>query len=229
MRLFSTLPGELISIFKGLGRSADHLNSEAFLIGAYPRSILFKEDCSDIEIVVVGNLEGTVQHFLDTYKMMNNKNFRKKGRMLTIANPYHEKDSISFSQARKESGTGNIKTEQFCRIFSINALAVALNSNDFGNIVDHAGAVNDINNRVLRLLKRETFAENPEYIFKAVSYKLKFNLSMDPMTHSLWKKALKEKYYLKLSKLDIKNALSRIKRLKNSEKELENIKALMEG
>ena len=79
MRLFSTLPGELISVFKGLGISADSINAKAYLIGAYPRSIVTKEDCTDVEIVVTGDLEQMVNNFVNSYKLMKDKTIRKEG------------------------------------------------------------------------------------------------------------------------------------------------------
>jgi hypothetical protein len=84
---FSTLPGELISLLRGLGESADQINARAYLIGAYPRSIITKEDCSDIEIVVTGAVERFTEHFMNNYPTIQEKHLHKEGRFAFISSP----------------------------------------------------------------------------------------------------------------------------------------------
>ena len=229
MRLFSTLPGELISIFKGLGNAADAINAKAYLIGAYPRSIIFREDCSDLEIVVTGDIEKTVDNFVNSYKMLTDKTVKTAGRFLHIPNPYSEGDFIKIARTRKDmtGGAGDIKSETFCRGFSIDALAVCLNAIDFGNIVDYAGAVQDIENKILRSIKRDLFSNEPAYIFKATAYKARYCLSIDPITETLWKRAIKEKAFHSLPHSDLKHEMHQIKKEKNSKEELKILKELM--
>lgn len=229
MRLFSTLPGELISIFRSLGNAADNINAKAYLIGAYPRSIVFREDCSDIEIVVTGDLEKTVDNFISSYKMLKNKNTKTAGKDILISNPYSEGDFIKLARTRKDmtGGAGDIKSESFCRGFSIDSLAVCLNAIDFGNIVDYAGALQDIENKVLRSLKRDLFSNEPVNIFRAVTYKARYGLSVDPMTDTLWKRAIKDKAFQALSQDELKYELDCIKKEKNIKDELKELKKLM--
>jgi len=229
MRLFSTLPGELISVFKGLGNSADSINAKAHLLGAYPRSIVMKEDCSDIEIAITGDLENMVNNFVNSYKMLKEKNITSDGRYMLISNPYAKGDVIKLARARKDftGGAGDIGSEIFCRGFSIDALAVSLNAIDFGNIVDHAGALFDIELRVLRSLRRHLFSEEPAYLFKASAYIARYGLSFDPITETLWKRALREKAFQALSKDEIKDQLEKIKKEKKGKEELNILKELM--
>jgi len=229
MRLFSTLPGELISIFRGLGNAADTINAKAYLIGAYPRSIIFREDCSDIEIVITGDLEKTIDSFMNSYKMLNDKTIRTAGRFTLIPNPYSNGDFIKLAKTRKEfsGGAGDIKSEAFCRGFSVDALAVCLNAIDFGNIVDYAGALYDTQNKVLRSLKRDLFNNEPAYIFRGAAYKARYDLSLDPMTDTLWKRAIKEKTFQALTKDELKYELDNIKKEKNGKEELKKLKELM--
>ena len=229
MRLFSTLPGELISIFKGLGNAADAVNAKAYLIGAYPRSIMFREDCSDIEITVTGDIKKTVENFVNSSKILTDKTIKTAGRYLLIPNPYSEGDHIKIARTRKEmsGGAGDIKSETFCRGFSIDSLAVCLNAIDFGNIVDYAGAVQDIDNKILRSLKRDLFNNEPAYIFRAAAYKARYGLSLDPIIETLWKRALKEKAFHSLPNSDLKHELHQIKKEKNSKEELKILKELM--
>ena len=231
MRLFSTLPGELISIFRGFGDSADTLNAKAYLIGAYPRSIIFKEDCSDLEIVLTGDLEKTVEHFVHSYKMIKDKKIRTENGYIYIPNPYSDGDFIRVGKTKKDfkGGAGDIKSEIFSRGFSIDALTVSLNVNTFGSIVDYAGALDDTQNKVLKILKRTLFFEEPKYIFKAFAYKARYGLSIDPITDTLLKRAIREKTYAILPKQEVKLGFEKIKKEKNGKQELKVLKSLIEG
>ncbi len=217
MHLFSTLPGELISMFRGIGSSADAVNAKAYIIGAYPRSIIVREDCSDIEVVVTGDLNSVVEQFLNTYGLIKSKDLKHDGRYVFVPSPYNEGDYIRMGRARLDhhGGAGNIDTEMYCRGFSIDALAISINSKDFGSVIDNAGAIQDIRSKVLRTLHRDLFKEEPSFIYRAVYYTARYELSLEPMTDELLKEAIKAKYINSITAVQKKSELSKIKRGKN--------------
>ncbi|MEI6092415.1 MAG: hypothetical protein WCQ47_01885 [bacterium] len=227
MRLFATLPGELISLFRGLGEAADSVNAKAYLIGAYPRSILVKEDCSDLEIVVTGSCEKTVKNFIDNYPLAKNKTIHIKDRFTIVSSPYNDGDFIRIASARKdeEGGVGDICSESLSRGFSIDALALSLSKNDFGAVIDTIGADNDIQVKILRLLHRDIFEKEARFIFKALYYISKYDLSWDPMTEELWKEALAKRLYMNLTPKEINEEILLIKKEKNGKSVLKLLEA----
>jgi len=226
MHLFSTLPGELISIFRGIGTSADAVNAKAYIIGAYPRSIINREDCSDIEVSVTGDINNVVDHFLHNYSLIKSKDLKHEGRYVFVPSPYNEGDFIRVARARKDhhGGAGNIESEMYCRGFSLDALAISINSADFGEVLDNTGAIEDINSRVLRMLNRELFKIDPSFIYKAIYYTARYELSIEPITKDLLKEAVKLKFLNCLTAQERKFELSRIRRGKNKTLALELLK-----
>ena len=217
MKLFATLPGELLSLMRGLGEAADSMNAKAYIIGAYPRSILVREDCSDLEITVTGNCEKTVDYFMNNYSLIKNKRFYSEGRYTFVPSPYNDGDFLRIASARKDEkgGVGDIYSETLSRGFSIDALAISLSKNDFGTVIDPVGSVDDIKIKSLRILHRDVFEQEPIFIFKALYYIAKYELSWDPMTESLWKKALENNTHLKLNSKEINTEIKLVRKEKN--------------
>jgi tRNA nucleotidyltransferase (CCA-adding enzyme) len=222
MRLFSTLPGELISLMRGMGEAADSINAKAYLIGAYPRSILIREDCSDLEVVVTGDSQKMVEQFSSTYSTIKTKKIHTDGRFTVVPSPYNKGDFIRVARARQDEkgGVGDILSESLARGFSVDSLAISLSGTDFGEVVDPAGAAGDIMIKTLRILHRNTFEQDPRFIFKALYYTARYNLSWDPMTKTLWGHALKNGTHLKLSPSEIKEEIKLIKKEKNGKSAL---------
>ena len=217
MKLFATLPGELLSLMRGLGEAADSMNAKAYIIGAYPRSIIIREDCSDLEITVTGNCEKTVAYFINNYSLIKNKRVYTEGRYTFVPSPYNDGDFLKIAAARKDEkgGVGDIYSETLSRGFSINALAISLSKNDFGTVIDPVGAVDDIKIKSLRILHRDVFEQEPIFIFKALYYIARYGLSWDPMTEGLWNEALINKLYLKLNSKEINAEIKLVKKEKN--------------
>jgi tRNA nucleotidyltransferase/poly(A) polymerase len=209
MHLFSTLPGELISIFRAIGESAQNVNAKAYLIGAYPRSMILQEDSSFIEIAIIGHIEATIKDLFKNYSILKKKKITKKQDFYIIPSPYKEGDLIRLRKARLNElgGAGNIKTEVFSRGFSIDSLSISINSEDFGNIKDPAGAMQDIKSGVLRVLNQNLFNLSPKYIVQALVYLEYYKLSIDPPTESLIKKNIEKTTFKKIKTEIIKNEL----------------------
>jgi tRNA nucleotidyltransferase/poly(A) polymerase len=216
MRPFSTLPGELISLLRGLGESADQINARAYLVGAYPRSIITKEDCSDLEIVITGAVERFTTNFLNNYPMIKKKDLHEEGRYTFVSSPYSEGDFIKIARARKteREDSGNVVTEAFSRGFSIDSLCINLSGKYFGKIYDPAGAFEDIENKVLRLLHRDIFEVEPFFIFKAIHYTAKYGLSWEPITETVWRNAIKKGLHNNVDEKERKLILKAIKKEK---------------
>ena len=231
MRPFSTLPGELISLLRGLGEAADQINGRAYLIGAYPRSIITKEDCSDLEIIVTGAVERFTDHFIDNYHIIDKKNIHVEGRYSFVNSPYSKGDYIRIARARKteKEDSGNVVTEAFSRGVSIDSLCINLSGKYFGHIYDPAGAFEDIENKVLRLLHRDIFEVEPVFIFRAVYYAARYGLSWEPITETVWRNAIKSGLHKNVPEKEIKIILKAIKKEKYGKsalKLLEEAKAL---
>ena len=87
--------------------------------------------------------------------------------------------------------TSSIKRDLYRRDFTINTLAVHLNPDEWGRLIDFFGGARDIKDRVIRVLHNLAFVEDPTRILRAVRFASRFNFSLNKHTMMLIKGALK--------------------------------------
>ena len=154
---------------------------EAYVIGGYVRDCILERDHSDndIDIVVIGNgieIAKKVAHRLGPkIKVSIFKNF---GTAMFRYKDYN----LEFVGARKESYTrgsrkpvvenGTLEDDQRRRDFTINALAIALNMNSPGEVIDLFEGISDIKNKIIRtpLEPDTTFSDDPLRMMRAIRF-----------------------------------------------------------
>lgn len=175
-------------VFKKLSELADATGTEIYVIGGYVRDIFLKRPSKDIDIVVIGN---GIKFAEAAGKLLESKVsvFKNFG---TAMLRYGDLE-IEFVGARKESyrlesrkpivENGTLEDDQKRRDFSINAMALGLNSANFGNLLDPFDGVKDLENKLIRtpLNPVETFSDDPLRMMRAIRFatQLDFTISGD--------------------------------------------------
>lgn len=176
-------------IFKLIAETAQLLNVEAYVIGGFVRDIILKRPCKDIDIVVIGSgitlAKEVAKKIKKNTKVTVFKNF---GTAMFIYDDFQ----IEFVGARKESygrssrkpivEDGTLEDDQNRRDFTINALAISLNKNHVGELLDPFNGLNDINSKILRtpLDPAITYSDDPLRMMRAIRFATQLNFTIDP-------------------------------------------------
>jgi len=177
------------SIFKTVGQVADASNVPAFVVGGYVRDILLKRPSKDIDFVCVGSgieLAEKVAAALGA-RVHVYKNFG------TAQIPLDDLD-VEFVGARKESyrsesrkpmvEDGTLADDQLRRDFTINAMAISLNTENYGELVDPFDGVADLKRKIIRtpLDPVITFSDDPLRMMRAIRFASQLNFDIDADT-----------------------------------------------
>jgi poly(A) polymerase len=174
-------------------------NVQAYVIGGWVRDCLLKRDHpeKDIDIVVIGNgieiARKAARKINPGTKISVFKNF---GTAMFRNNEYE----IEFVGARKESydrnsrkpivENGSLQDDQARRDFTINALAICLNEETFGNFLDPFGGVEDLKKKIIRtpLDPDKTFSDDPLRMMRAIRFACQLNFTIEENTFNSIKK-----------------------------------------
>jgi poly(A) polymerase len=174
-------------IFKKLSELADTTGTEIYVIGGYVRDIFLNRPSKDIDILVIGNgikFAEAAGKLLQT-KVSVFKNFGTA--MLKF-----DGLEIEFVGARKESyrqesrkpivENGTLEDDQKRRDFSINAMALGLNTANFGNLLDPFDGVKDLERKLMRtpLDPIETFSDDPLRMMRAIRFATQLDFTISP-------------------------------------------------
>ncbi len=207
-------PEQIVSILKKAGEVADSLSYRAYLVGGSVRDLLRGERNLDIDIVVEGDgiefarilSEEFPEAKLLTHRRFNTAKLRVNGLTIDVATARTEYYERPASLPKVE--VSSIKKDLYRRDFTINTLAVSLNPDRFGQLIDYFGAQRDLKEKTIRVLHNLSFVEDPTRAFRAVRFAERFGFKISKHTEKLMKSALRLRLFEKLSGTRIYDELS---------------------
>lgn len=178
-------------IFKTIGRVADHLHMECYVVGGYVRDLFLERASNDIDVVVVGSGIRVAEELKGQLgRKAHLSVFRNFG---TAQVKYHDLE-VEFVGARKESYShdsrkphvedGTLEDDQNRRDFTINALAICLNHDRFGELVDPFDGVYDMEDGIIRtpLDPDITFSDDPLRMLRCIRFATQLNFYIEDET-----------------------------------------------
>lgn len=180
-----------LQVFKIVGQQADRLGIEAFVVGGWVRDLMMNRPCKDIDFVCVGSgieLAKAVAHTLGQDVLVTV--FKNFGTAHIAWKDYQ----FEFVGARKESyrsdsrkpivEDGTLEDDQWRRDFTINAMAIRLNENGFGELIDPFNGLEDIRKKIIRTPAdpKITFSDDPLRMMRAVRFASQLSFDIDAGT-----------------------------------------------
>ena len=182
---------EELLILEKIAFAARKLNMPCYVIGGFVRDKIIGRNTKDIDIVCLGDGITLAQEVANLFKQKPTiavyKNFGTAQLKLDDV-------EIEFVGARKESyraesrnpdvEMGTLEDDQNRRDLTINALAISLNKEDYGSLVDPFNGLDDIEHQILRtpLAPDQTFIDDPLRMLRTIRFSAQLNYSIRPET-----------------------------------------------
>lgn len=178
-------------IFHKISEAADSLHLECYVVGGYVRDLFLERPSNDIDVVVVGS---GIRVADALKKILGKKAHISVFRNFGTAQVKYKNTEVEFVGARKESYShdsrkphvedGTLEDDQNRRDFTINALAVCLNGDRFGELVDPFDGVLDMEDRIIAtpLDPDITFSDDPLRMMRCVRFATQLNFEIEEET-----------------------------------------------
>jgi putative nucleotidyltransferase with HDIG domain len=186
----SWLPEET-RIFRLISHAASSLGTPAYLIGGFVRDKILGRPTKDADIVCMGDGIALAHRVAEEFKPKPRVDFFKN---FGTAHVRIGNLDIEFVGARKESyrsdsrkpevAPGSLQEDQQRRDFTINALSVSLNSDDFGRLVDPFDGLHDLHEKIIRTPGDPslTFSDDPLRMMRAIRFATQLGFSIEENT-----------------------------------------------
>ncbi|MFZ1806118.1 MAG: HD domain-containing protein [Cyclobacteriaceae bacterium] len=177
-------------VFTTVGNAADRLGLATYAVGGYVRDLILKRPSKDVDFVCVGSgiaLAQEVARSLGGQRVTIFKNFG-------TARIDWDGFELEFVGARKESyredsrkplvEDGTLEDDQNRRDFTINAMAIGLNKDNWGTLIDPFDGMADIQKKIIRtpLAPEITFSDDPLRMMRAIRFAAQLNFDIEAAT-----------------------------------------------
>jgi tRNA nucleotidyltransferase (CCA-adding enzyme) len=187
------LPRQILELVRDISGQAALQGQRIYLVGGMVRDLLLGYPNIDLDLVVEGNAVKLAQQVAETsqVKLLAHHRFG-------TAKLRYENFTLDLATARKETYAkpgalpavtpGTLKDDLIRRDFSINAMAISVAANDYGELVDPYQGKSDLERRLIRILHTESFSDDAIRILRAVRYEQRLCFELEARTDELLKR-----------------------------------------
>jgi len=190
------LPKNIIQSLKDFGQVSDKLGFNCYLVGGLVRDLFLKRNNLDVDIVIEGDGIRFAQEFARHHRVRV-RSHRKFGTAVLV---FPDGFKVDVATARMEYyeapgappivEMSSLKLDLYRRDFTINTLAIRLDSGHYGRLLDFYGGEQDLKDGLIRVLHSLSFIEDPTRIMRAARFEQRLGFAIEPRTEELIENAL---------------------------------------
>ena len=213
---FSNISPHIHRLLQEIGMFGEETHRPVYVVGGFVRDLLIERENLDIDIVV----EGDAVDFACQLAKMWEGQVQPHHQFKTAAITRSDGLKLDFVSARNETYSspgalpsveyGTIVEDLLRRDFSINALAIQLRPDTFGELVDCTDGLRDLRARHIRTLHKRSFVDDPTRIFRAIRYEGRYNFQITENDQKQMLDAIKQGVLNLISGQRIRNEIDHI-------------------
>ncbi len=226
------LPKRIRDLLKNFGQIADVMGYNVYVVGGFVRDLVLRRENLDIDIVVEGDAIRFSKQFSRHFNAKVNVHKRFKTAYIIFPDGFKVDVATARMEYYESPGAlpvvkrSSLKLDLYRRDFTINTLAIKLNQDEFGILIDYFNGMRDIKDRVIRVLHNLSFVEDPSRILRAIRFEQRFGFKIGKLTLSLIKSAIKIDSFELINGRRLFHELKLILMEENPLKEMERMKGL---
>jgi tRNA nucleotidyltransferase (CCA-adding enzyme) len=204
-RLATAIPKPLLDLLREAGEIASRQGDSLFIVGGFVRDLLLGNPTLDIDLVVEGDAIRLAKHLAERYggRVRSHRRFGTAKWLLTnsqLADLKSQISSLDFVTARiefyerpsalPEIERSSIRQDLHRRDFTINTLAIQLDPDSYGELLDFYGGESDLQQGLIRVLHSLSFVEDPTRMLRAARLEQRLGFQLEARTEELLRNAL---------------------------------------
>ena len=214
-RLIQTrLPKRIQELLTQIAHVADEMNCPVYAVGGFVRDLLLHKKNLDVDIVVEGNAIAFARRFAEQHDCRVRAHEKFVTAVIIFDDGYKLDVASTRTEYYLEPGAlpnveeASIKLDLYRRDFTINTLALALNHDSYGDLLDYFGAQRDLHDKAIRVLHNLSFVEDPTRMFRAVRFEQRLGFKLGMHTENLLRSAVEMDFVQRVSALRLFNELT---------------------
>ena len=198
------LSKRILETLKAFGTVAQDLGVNAYVVGGFVRDLFLYRRNEDIDIVIEGDGISFAKEFARLYGARLHTHAKFGTAVIIFSDGFKidvataRMEYYKFPAALPTVEMSSIKLDLFRRDFTINTLAIRLNPENFGTLIDFFAAHKDIKEKTVRVLHNLSFVEDPTRVFRAIRFEQRFGFSIGKLTAGLIDNAIKMDFFKRL-------------------------------
>jgi tRNA nucleotidyltransferase (CCA-adding enzyme) len=190
------LSEDLRDLCRRVGEVGDRMKMPVYAVGGMPRDVLLGRPTFDVDIVVEGDGITFAERLAAECggRVVPHKRFKtaivacSDGRKVDVVTARRER--YEYPAALPVVEPSALTQDLYRRDFTINSMAVQLNHDRYGRLIDYFGGRRDLTLGVIRVLHNLSFIEDPTRILRAVRFEQRYGFRVDPKTEHLMNSAV---------------------------------------
>ncbi len=210
------LPAHIFTLLRQAGKTAEQQEVTLYAVGGFVRDLLLATPTFDVDLAV----EGQGIRFAKTFARQHKARVTTHERFGTATVTFEDGQKLDIATARTEDYAhpaalptvelSSIGHDVRRRDFTINTMAVRLNTIRFGELTDECGGQRDLHDKIIRVLHDRSFIEDPTRVFRAIRFEQRLGFQLSHKTARLIQEAVTGNIIRRLSSARLSDAIRHV-------------------